>query len=63
MEKPCLLCKGIGWLRQELDVFDEGFGRLVRCECNPEDDLILEEKELQEPDPEQLDLGWQKWTD
>ena len=60
MEKPCLLCKRIGWLRQELDVFDEGFGKLVRCECNPE---IIQEPELEkEPEPTQEEFGWEDYT-
>jgi len=60
VDDNCEKCKGIGWLRKELGVFDAGFGRLVRCDCNPDlsNEIISKEKELKEPDPEQLDLDW-----
>ena len=54
----CEICGGIGWLREELDVFDEGFGDLVPCECNLEALAKLEEDAPREPD-----LSWAKWTE
>ena len=64
----CEICGGSGWLRKEVEVFDDGFGDLEMCQCLIEllESLgieIQEDKELKEPDPEQFDLGWQKWTD
>lgn len=54
----CEICKGIGWLREELEVFDNGFGELVPCECNLEALAKIEEEPQREPD-----LSWTEWTD
>jgi hypothetical protein len=61
-KKECSKCKGIGWLRKELDVFDEGFGRLVRCECNIEDVIIQDPEPEDEPEVTQEDFGWEDYT-
>jgi len=54
----CEICKGVGWLREDLEVFEEGFGRLAPCECNLEALAKLEEEKP--PDP---DLSWTEWTE
>ena len=54
----CEICNGVGWLREDLEVFDEGFGQLVPCECNLEALAKLEEESPREPD-----LSWQEYTE
>ncbi len=61
-ENECPTCKGVKWLRQDLDVFDEGFGRLVRCECNPEDVIIPDPEPEDEPESIQEEFGWEDYT-
>ena len=59
-EKECETCNGIGFVRVDRDVFEEGFGRLENCpQCRPE------EPEDPEPDPKprQFDLSWIDYTD
>ena len=53
----CEICNGVGWLREDLEVFDENFGRLVPCECNLEA-LAKIEKETRDPD-----LRWTEYTE
>jgi DNA replication protein DnaC len=31
--KPCHICGGAGWLRQDLPVGDPNFGKIVKCSC------------------------------
>ena len=56
----CEECGGTGWLQTDLDVFDEGFGELERCECRG----ILEVVEPDpEPDQRDIDLRWAEYTE
>ena len=54
----CEICNDVGWLREDLEVFDKGFGRLVPCECNLEALAKLEEATPKDPD-----LRWQEYTE
>ena len=60
MNPNCEICNDIQWVRIELDVFEEGFGRLVRCECNPGKKII--EPEEPEPIQEEMEFGWESYT-
>jgi len=60
MKDKCNICEGIGWLREDKDVNEDGFGKLVRCICNPEPPEEIPEP-LPEPHP--FLLKWQDYTD
>jgi len=63
MNNECT-CNGIGWLREDKGVNEDGFGKLVPCVCNKE---ALEKLQpaLPEPEPElhPFLLKWQEYTD
>ena len=52
------ICNGAGWLREDLDVNDEDFGRLIPCECNLEELARIEAEKKPEPD-----LSWAEYTE
>ncbi len=59
----CNTCQGSGWVRpdKDLEFYEEGFGDIEPCpECREEE--ILPDPE-QDPEPEQLDLRWQNYTE
>ena len=64
MNKKCEICKGTGWLWEDKGVNEEGFGKLVPCECNPE---AIAELEIPTPDPQPEPhpalLKWMEYTD
>ena len=59
-------CKGIGWMREDKEVCDDDFGRLVPCACNHE---ALDWLKSLEPEPEPLpdlspaQLRWMEYTE
>ena len=61
----CEICNGAGWLREDLDVNDEDFGRLIPCECNLEELARIEAEltALEENKPPGPDLRWADYTE
>ena len=58
----CEICNGAGWLREDLDVNDEEFGRLIPCECNLEELARIEAERLEE-EKQEPDLRWAEYTE
>ena len=66
MDKICEVCHDIGWVREDKKVCEEGFGKLVPCECNQEGIDYLKSLEpqpepIQEPHPAQM--RWTEYTE
>lgn len=59
MEYKCKVCKDIGKVRIDREVFDEGFGRLDPCpECSPPEP---EPEPAEDPNRNRMDIEW--WQD
>lgn len=64
MNEKCRICEGIGWLREEKGVNDEGFGQLVPCVCNHKEiDRLESLKPAPVPELHPGQLRWIEYTE
>jgi len=60
MNEKCKVCNGVKWLWEDKSVHEEGFGKLVPCECNQE---AIDRLKSPEPEIHPFLLKWQDYTD
>ena len=55
-------CEGTGWLRNDKEVNEDGFGKLVPCECNQE---AMTKLQILKPVPDlhPSQLKWLEYTE
>jgi len=46
--KPCPICHGAGWLRQDLPVGDPNYGKIVKCVCKEREERAKKRSEMLE---------------
>ena len=46
--KPCPICNGAGWLRQDLPPGDPNFGKIVKCSCKEREERRKSRDDMQE---------------
>lgn len=64
MNKQCAICHGTGWIREDKEVFDDDFGKLIPCECNQEAIDYLKSLEPEpDPEPSPAQLRWMEYTE
>jgi DNA replication protein DnaC len=46
--RPCSICNGAGWLRQDLPVGDPNYGKIVKCSCKEREERTKSRHEMLE---------------